>query len=1115
MTAGTRDFGHDPNVAATVTGMMAQRELVIGEVVAGRFRILRMLGMGGMGLVYQAHDLELDIDVALKLLRPELASRPDAFERFRKELLLARQVSSPHVVRIHDLVRHDQAWLISMDFVAGQSLERLLGEQRTLPPERALDITRQLAEGLAAAHRRHVIHRDLKPANVLVDENGEVRITDFGVARTAGETGITGSGVVIGTPEYLSPEQARAEPLDARSDLYALGLILYEMLTGTLPFRGGTPAEMLVQRIVRDPPPADTVNPALPPFAVKLCAWLLELRVSRRIPSAEAVIQAIDSGKLSGRPRARWRARQWAALAGVLILIGAAGWIGYQQTKSAPAVEQTAPTAAALDLLPLPWASDNAADDTALAAGIRQLLGVRFSDDPGLRSADPLRVDRALVELGYDASAADRQHQRVLETMHARQALEGEIRRDGNGWLLKLRLVNAESTTPQWSTEQRAASDSALPAALTTLIGKLDRQLGRPSGTIDWPSTAELRALGMASLGHAPIEDLEAMRAEALRFHSPELWWQLLRRLDRDGRSAEAADLAASASEDLKSLGTPAAHRSLAYAELLIGDAQAALTTLAAVTGKAPSDHPARLLQARCEAELGNYDAAILQLRNIVAEDPRNIDAWYSLGKFSIQAGDAKPAVDEYLVRAEVLANRLNDKSMRADISHAYGIGYRRLGQMDVAAEQLRRAVKQREALGDRRGQAASLRNLSTVLSMQGLFDPAEEALDQARSITEALGDSRALADLANARGALDEERGNYRGALDAYRDSLRLRQTLGDERAIGESLNNVGYAYYQLGEFDNAQTYWQQSAATYEKIDDRYGLVHAHQSQALAEIARGDWKAARDLLEGSLATAETLQMAEEHTVSLATLAELDRLEGRISSALQESESALSDFAQRKDPRGIVEMKLLRGAIAADLGDFAGARQAIGELGPDNVAEQASTLRWRQAEVVFGLGHAEDALKAVDEAIAAAVSAHSYAAELQARLLRVRILGVLKQPVAAAKELRTVKDGLVRYASVPMRLDLAETALRLGGPTAAADYQQARNLLARLPSYVRAFAIHQYGSHSAPAGSAAQMQARELARKAFDDLLANTPPERRQSLREHAGAIDVAMDPAR
>ena len=131
---------------ATVTGMLTMAELRPGDVVADRFRIVRLLGMGGMGVVYHAHDMELDVDVALKLLRPELASRPDAFERFRQELLLARQVSSPHVVRIHDLVRHGEVWLISMDFVPGQSLERLLDTKGILPPEDAIKIVR--VEGL-------------------------------------------------------------------------------------------------------------------------------------------------------------------------------------------------------------------------------------------------------------------------------------------------------------------------------------------------------------------------------------------------------------------------------------------------------------------------------------------------------------------------------------------------------------------------------------------------------------------------------------------------------------------------------------------------------------------------------------------------------------------------------------------------------------------------------------------------------------------------------------------------------------------------------------------------------------------------------------------------------
>lgn len=1114
MTAGTRDFQPDAGVAATVTGMMAQRELVIGEVVAGRFRIIRILGMGGMGLVYQAHDIELDIDVALKLLRPELASRPDAFERFRKELLLARQVSSPHVVRIHDLVRHENAWLISMDYVAGPSLERLLNDEHRFAPERALDITRQLALGLAAAHRSQVIHRDLKPANVLVDETGEVRITDFGVARTAGETGITGSGVVIGTPEYLSPEQARAEPLDARSDLYALGLILFEMLTGTLPFRGGTPAEMLVQRIVRDPPSADTVVAGLPPFAVKLCAWLLELRVSRRIPSAEAVVKAIDSGSLQGRPRAPLGTPGWAALVLAIVALGGAGW--YWRSQQVPVDAQANATASAvrLDLLPLPWASDDNEGDRELAAGISQWLGVRLSDVPALRSADPLRVKRALLELGYDASAADRQHQRVLEVMGAKLALEGEIRHDDRGWTLKMRLVDPASAEPRWNAEQTATGEEGLPAALNALLAGLWKQLGHAPVDLAWPDADELRALGQASGVGTMSEDLDAVRTTAQQFNNPELWWQLLYRLDRNGRGAEAADLADSARAGLGATDTDAARRTLAYAQILLGDAQAAQSSMADPGTRVPSDHPARLLQARSEAELGNFEVAIKQLQDVVAEDPRNIDAWYALGKYSIQAGDAKPAVDEYLVRADVLANRLGDKTMRADVSHAYGIGYRRLGQMEAAAEQLRRAVAQREALGDRRGQAASLRNLSTVLSMQGMFVPAQDALEQARVITEQLGDSRALADLANARGALYEEQGNYRDALGAYRDSLRMRQSLGDDRSIGESLNNVGYAYYQLGEFDNAQTYWQQSAATYKKIDDRYGLVHAHQSQALAEIARGDWKAARSLLEDSLKTAESMQMAEENTISVATLAELDRLEGRMQSAAQKSGVALADFTQRKDQRGITEMLLLRSAIASDIGDWPGAAQEIGKLDKDDVAEQASTLRWRQAEITFAQGKTDEALTAAEQAIDEAAKANSYAAELLARLLKVRILDALGRTDAAGKELRVVKDELVRYASMPLRLTLAETAIRIGGPNAAADYQEARNLLARLPSYGRAFVIHQFGSRLSAKGSAASAQAEHLAQEALDELMQKTSPTQQQDLLGYAKSIGLTLDQA-
>ncbi len=1115
MTAGRTLAPPYASGGATVTGVLTMAELRPGDVVADRFRIVRLLGMGGMGVVYHAHDTELDVDVALKLLRPELASRPDAFERFRQELLLARQVSNPHVVRIHDLVRHGEVWLISMDFVPGQSLERLLDTKGSLPPEDAIGIVRQLALGLAAAHQRGVVHRDLKPANVLISEDGEARITDFGVARSAGSTGITVSGVIIGTPEYLSPEQARADPVDGRSDLYALGLIFFEMLTGTLPFRGGTPAEMLAQRIVRDPPLPDTLKPDLPRFAVRLCARLLELKPSRRFQSADEVVRAIDQRRV---PRARLATRLPAFAAAALVLLAVVAFVYWRRelALAPPAATQAVPIAVDIASMPFVVSGGENAADGDLAAGIREIIGSALIGTPGTNSEDTRRVDRALKELGYDADAARRQRARVVETLGARELLEGNLDRDASGnYAVHLSIWPQGATQPTWSAATTPVTAEMLPAQLRDLQTRLHTQLKVAAASTAWPDTPAIRLIGQLHLQRGADElGVSTLARTAEQAASPALWWSIEDALDRSGRVADLSSLARHAKDALASQQSRQAIRARAYALVLLGENEDAAKVLEKLVAETPDDHPARVLLARAKSELGDFEGADKILQAVVADDPRNEDAWFALGKYTIMAGDSKRAVDDYLAHAQILANRLDDARMKANVTHALGIGYQNLGQLDVAAETFGQAIQARKAVGDTRGVAVSLRNLSTVRAVQGDFKGAQSALDEARKLLEPLGDTAALADLANDEGVLKEERGDYRGALDSYRSALSTYQALGNARQIGSSLLNVGFAYYQVGEFDNAEVYWNQAASTYAKANDYVGIVRAKQSLGLAETARGNFALAREALEESLHRAEELQMAEERSISLANLADLDRTEGKLSDAIDYAKKAFDEFKQREDSRGTVEMQLLQSAAFRDVGDWNAASAAIADLDVEKVAnsEQAALLLGRQAEIALGRGRADEALAKAGKAIATAQDAHSYGTELSARLTRARALNMQKKTKEATKELAATRADLAKYASTPLRLALAETALEVDGADALPDYRAARAELARLPAYGRAFEIHALAATAQrrPEGSDAEREASRAAVAALDDLRRNTPQAQRPALTKFAASYGIS-----
>src|SRR5262245_7889412 len=230
--------------------------LASGEVLSGRYEILSLLGRGGMGTVYRAHDRILDETVALKVLRLDLARSAAMARRFRSEIKLARKVSHRNVCRIYDYGEDGRHVYISMEYVEGDELRhRVRG--RGLPVEEGFDVAVQLTKGLQAVHDVGIIHRDLKSSNVMIDGKGLVRLMDFGIAkRWIADGQITGTvvGEIMGTPEYMSPEQARGHPVDFRGDIYSLGVVLYEVFTGHLPFEGATKVETLFLQIEEAPP---------------------------------------------------------------------------------------------------------------------------------------------------------------------------------------------------------------------------------------------------------------------------------------------------------------------------------------------------------------------------------------------------------------------------------------------------------------------------------------------------------------------------------------------------------------------------------------------------------------------------------------------------------------------------------------------------------------------------------------------------------------------------------------------------------------------------------------------------------------------------------------------
>jgi len=278
----------------TATILAPIKELTTGSTFAGRYQVIEELGKGGMGTVYKVLDGEIKEKIALKLLKPEVAADEDTIERFRNEMKLARKIGHKYVCRMYDLGKAEGTYFITMEYVPGEDLKSFIRRSGQLTVGKAVYVARQVGEGLAEAHRLGVVHRDLKPQNIMIDREGNVRIMDFGIARSLAAKGITGAGVMIGTPEYMSPEQAEVKEVDQRSDIYSFGVIVYEMLTGRVPFEGETFLGIAMKHKSQPPQNPKELNPQIPDDLNRIILKCLEKSKEKRYQNAEDMVADIE-----------------------------------------------------------------------------------------------------------------------------------------------------------------------------------------------------------------------------------------------------------------------------------------------------------------------------------------------------------------------------------------------------------------------------------------------------------------------------------------------------------------------------------------------------------------------------------------------------------------------------------------------------------------------------------------------------------------------------------------------------------------------------------------------------------------------------------------------------
>jgi serine/threonine protein kinase/tetratricopeptide (TPR) repeat protein len=922
--------------------------LEIGTILGGRYEIQKLLGMGGMGAVYKAHDLEVDRTVGLKVIRPDLAGNPAILARFKQELVLARQVTHRNIIRIYDLNEADGVKFITMEFIEGEDLRTILTQERKLPPKEAVNIMRQSCSGLQAAHAEAVIHRDLKPSNIMQDASGRVVIMDFGLAKTVQSNGMTQTGMMIGTMEYMSPEQAMGSELDARSDLFTMGLIFYELLTGNIPFRAESAIASLVKRTQERAVPLSEVDPTIPPALSLIASKCLERDPKARYNTVQELLDDLDifegrrarsssTGRsalgtsvfaLSSRSgaatvisespavAAKRFPMKWVAIGVAGLALAAGVGIVVKSKMGGGLVGPKTPQAAALSLAIVPFY--NSSSDPSLnwlASSLSETLSTDIGQSQRVRLVSPSRLQQVLRDLHIspqsqldlsmlkriaDFTSADTivygQYQKFGDQIRI-NATVYDLKHDRN-FELKTDVANEKELLSGLDNlaSQVRANLSTDPDVQRDLKGRGQYVLTKSVPALrDYDEGLQLARSGKDQDAAKKFEDAIGEDPNFAMAYSKLA--QSYNNLGFDDKAQQTSRRAMTLSDNL-----PAQQKYLVEANhaVVMNDTAKAIAAYEKLTQGNPDDADAQLALAGLYEQVSNYDEARKRLARVRSADSKNVDALVASGKVEIEAGNPQAGL-EFLNSAYSLATQFGNDEAKASVEQQMGAAYLDLNKLDEALRNFTGALDIRKRLDLQKGVASSLNQIARVQSRMGNSAEALSHYHESLSVYLRIGDKRGTATVLMNLGSYYADHAKYDDALKSTTDALTLYRDLGDESRQALCLNNLGSIRSYMDNFQDALTSYQQAYQIREKLKLTDDMAQSLQNLAEVNVDLGQYDTAVTQYLKALEIARNSGDQNGIAVNSSGLGALFTEQGKYASAISALQESLKEFEQSKD----------------------------------------------------------------------------------------------------------------------------------------------------------------------------------------------------------------------